>query len=165
MRDVKESLFPHETVQYQYNYPLWMKLLAGAALLVVGYTLYDDFIAGRTVFVMVEVVMLGYMVYWLVMMQRDSGQYVLTNLRVLRLGNTPADDQVIEYPQISEVHVLKDSFSGSRLVQVKSMDQREIRIPIPGMGQAKSVEMAQMINQLRGFDPAELPAAGTPEKK
>ena len=170
MRDVNEMLFPNETIKYQYAYPLWMKILGAAGLVWVIYTLYVDFIAGRTIWVVVEIVMLLYLGYWLWMMQRDSGQYVVTNMRVMNLGKTPADDELIEYPQVSEVRVLKDSVSGSRQVQVKALDARVIRVPIPGMGQAKSFEMVQMINQYRGIDPdapgepaAGLPAAGLPD--
>jgi len=147
MRDVNASLLPDETVQYQYAYPLWLKALAGAAVLVVIWMLYDDIRAARYFFVIMEAGIGIYAGTWLVQLLRDSAQYVVTDRRVMRLGG--AADLEIAHADISEVRLMKDTFSGSGYVRVKAADKREIRIPLPNLARSKGENLADLINQYR----------------
>lgn len=177
MTDLNGRLLPNETVQYRYAYPLWLKILAGAALVVVAWMLYDDIRAARYVFVVIEAAISFYVIKWLVQMLRDPSQYVVTDRRVMRLGGKPGlggspglggkpslgggaglaggespADLEIANAQISEVKVVKDTFSGSGYLQVKAADGREIDIPLPSTARSSGERLAEIINRNRGVD-------------
>lgn len=156
MTDLNGRLLPNETVQYRYAYPLWLKILAGAALVVVAWMLYDDIRAARYVFVVIEAAISFYVIKWLAQMLRDPSQYVVTDRRVMRLGGkavlgveSPADLEIAN-AQISEVKVVKDTFSGSGYLQVKAADGREIDIPLPSTARSSGERLAEIINHNRG---------------
>ncbi len=152
MTSLQDHLLPQEKVQYDFSYPLWQKILFAAALVATVALLYDDIRNARYFFVVVEVLMVAYAGNWLVQVLRSGDRYALTDQRVLRLGSRPAADMAITYPEISEVGIIKDLF-GSRYIQVKTADRREIRLPMPARdGEAKAVQWMKTINELRGVE-------------
>ncbi len=167
MRDVKASLLPIETVQYQYAYPVWLKMLAGAGVVFFGYSLFIDLRSGQSCLITLDIILVAYLVYWLVLMLRDSGRYVVTDQRVLRLGSKPEEDRIIPYPQISGVRAWKDMLSGNGYVEVVTADGRSLRIPLVGFGRGKTEWLAKRIDQYRGGQKsgeADVPEAGVLEE-
>lgn len=152
MPDVKEMIAPNEKVQYQYSHPLWIKIVGGVGLLVVIWMLFDDVRAGRNYLVVLEMLVGVSAGIWLVQVLRDDAQYIVTDRRILRQGSKNSPDLVIAYPEISEVQVIRERLTGSGYVQVKALDERVIRIPIPGSGRSRAEELANTINQIRGAD-------------
>jgi hypothetical protein len=170
MRDVNASLLPNENVQYQYAYPMWLKIVAVAAIAIFGFALYNDIRTAQSCMTTVDLVLVAYAVYWLALMLRDSAQYVVTDRRVMRLGATPQADQVIDYTQVSEVRGWKDFVSGNGYVEVKTADRQAMRIPMVGIGRSRTEGLAKMVDQFRKAlqgeetEPAEEAAAAATEE-
>lgn len=150
MPDVKEMITTNENVQYQYSHPLWIKILGGVGLLVVAWMLFDDIRAGRNFLVVMEMLVGVSAGIWLVQVIRDDAQYIVTDRRILRQGSKYAPDMEISYLEINEVRVIRERLTGSGYVLVTALDERAIRIPIPGSGRARAEELAHTINQIRG---------------
>ena len=151
MIDIQDRLLPNEKVQYQFEHPLWVKALATAAMLVVGYLLFEDTAEGRYLFVVAEVLMLVYIGAWLRQMLLDTGQYFVTDQRVLRVDPKPEKDQVVGYGEISEARLIRDRVSGIAYVTLTTADGGTLRIPTPSMGRSKAEELVDMINRNRGM--------------
>ena len=149
MRDVNASLLPNESVQFQYTYPLWLKIAAGAAIVFFSLSLYNDLRSYQSCLITLDVMLVVYCVYWLLMMLRDSALYVVTDRRVMRLGSTEQTDQVLDYTQISGVRAWKDPISGNGYVQVVTPGGQRIRIPRVGFGRARTEWLAKLIDQHR----------------
>jgi hypothetical protein len=148
MRDLNEFISSDEKVEFQYTYPLWLKIAVGVSLLVVGLALLDDIRAGRSFLIIIEVVMVAAMGMWLVQMLRDDGQYLVTDQRVMRLSSTAANDVAIPYAEIGEVGYIKDMLGLNGYVRVMAANHREIRIPVP-MGKSKADGLMETIDRLR----------------
>lgn len=155
MPDANEWIAPNEKIEYQYAYPLWMKIAGGVGLLVVIYFLFDDIRAGRTMLVVMEMLVGASVGMWLVQVLRDDAQYIVTDKRILRQGSKRSADVTITYPEINEVSIVKETLTSSGYVQVKADGERVIRIPLPGMGRARAEALALTINEIRGADPDE----------
>ena len=149
----KDLTAPDETIEYQYAYPLWVKIAGVVGLLVLAYMLYDDIRANRTWLVTMEMLVGASVGIWLVQVLRDDALYIVTNRRVMRQGSKRSPDMIITYPEISEVRVVKESLTSSGSIVVKAGDERVIRIPLPGMGRAKTEALAYTINLNRGVNP------------
>lgn len=164
MPDAKELIAPNETIEYQYAYPLWVKIAGVVGLLVVGWMLFDDIRAGRNYLIVMEMLVGASVGIWLVQVLRDDAQYIITNKRIMRQGSKRGPDTIITYPEIEEVRTIKETFTSSGYVVVKATDERVIRIPIPGMGRARAEALKNTINQIRGVDPDQQSEVGEPQK-